>query len=123
MSLHDLPKGQLFMSRIYDVICLYDTSAVQSTNNAVIRAVLCSLLLDLEQELCSEELSGTGKANTHVCASMCPQQDSNTFPWKRVESYLNIKFPGGGICDICCVRNFNISLIVLKVVGLCDEWR
>jgi hypothetical protein len=75
--------------------CLYDTSAVQSTKNAVIKAVLCNLPLDVGQELCSDGLSSTGKANTHVCASICHQQDSNTFPWKRVESYLNIKFPGG----------------------------
>lgn len=95
----------------------------ECSNKSSFMWLTADVLLDLVQELCSEVLSGTGKANTRVCASLCPQQDSNTFPWKRVESYLNIKFPGREICDVYCLRNFNVSLRVQKGVGQRDEWR
>jgi hypothetical protein len=47
----------------------------------------------LGQEVCSEGLSGTGKANSHTSVSLCPRQDSSTLPWKPGELHQR-QIPG-----------------------------
>jgi hypothetical protein len=83
--------------------------------NTVIKAVLytADVLLELGQEVCGEGLSGTGKANTHMSDSLCPQGDSNTLPWKPGELHQH-QIPGIKSVMFAVLGNFMYPYVYIK---------